>query len=69
MRTRRGWWRPRGDTRDQKRVVRMGGYIRMGKWGPGEDGGDQEGTRATRRSHEGLGGYKMAGGLDVPGKG
>lgn len=47
----------------------MGGYIRMGKWGPGEDGGDQEGTRATRRSHEGLGGYKMAGGLDVPGKG
>ena len=60
MRTRRGWWRPGGDTRDQKGVVRTRGYIRTGQRGPGEDGGDEERTRATRRRHEDLGEYKMA---------
>lgn len=67
--TRRGWWILGGDTRDQKWVARTGEYIRTGQWGPGEDGGDHEGRRATRRRHESLGGYKMAVGLEMTGKG
>ena len=61
--------RPRGDTRVQKKVMRNRLYISTGQWGPGEDGGDQEGTRATRRRYEGLAGYKMAVGLETAGKG
>jgi len=69
VRTRRGWGRPGGDTRDQKGMVITGGYTSSGQWRPREDGGDQEGTRANRRTHEGLGGCKMATGLEVAGKG